>query len=143
MLSVAYGGDQSDGLTVHIPEVCYVGQGFKLASARDSVVSVPGQTIPVRELMMTMGNRLEPVTYWVLMGDEATVSNTQRRLVAIRYGLHRLIPEGMLVRVSSINPDKEAAFALHRVFINDLVLAVPESTKVRIVGRAAVSRAAG
>ena len=120
-----------------------MGQGFRLESAREAVVSIPGQAIPVRELMMTMGNRLEPVTYWVLMGDEATVSNTQRRMVAIRYGLHRLIPEGMLVRVSSINADKEAAYALHRVFINDLVAAVPESLKVRVVGRVPVPATGG
>jgi EpsI family protein len=135
MLSVAYGGDQSDGLTVHIPEVCYVAQGFRLVSASAGTVQIPGQSIPVRNLMMTLGQRQEPVTYWVLMGDEATISNTQRRIVSLRYGLRRLIPEGMLVRVSSINPDMVEAFALHQVFINDLVAAVPESEKVRVVGK--------
>ena len=29
MLSVAYGGDQSDGMSVHLPEVCYPAQGFE------------------------------------------------------------------------------------------------------------------
>ena len=30
MLSVAYGGDQSDNLAVHKPEVCYYAQGFEV-----------------------------------------------------------------------------------------------------------------
>lgn len=143
MLSVAYGGDQSDGLTVHVPDVCYVGQGFKLVSAREARMDVPGGTIPVRHLMMTLGARQEPVTYWVLMGDEATTSNTQRRLVSLRYGLRRLIPEGMLVRVSSINPDMEEAIALHKVFINQLIAAIPAAQRIRVVGKPAFTPDAG
>ena len=91
MLSVAYGGDQSDGLTVHIPDVCYPAQGFKVTDTRDAQLLVaPGFSIPVRHLLTSLGQRIEPVTYWVLMGDEATISNTQRRMVSIRYGLKRL-----------------------------------------------------
>jgi len=136
MLSVAYGGDQSDGLTVHIPDICYPGQGFKVTDTRDARLAVgPGFVIPVRHLLTTLGQRVEPVTYWVLMGDEATISNTQRRMVSLRYGLQRLIPEGMLVRVSSINPDMEAALAVHARFINDLVASVPAADRERVVGK--------
>lgn len=136
MLSVAYGGDQSDGLTVHIPDICYPGQGFKVTDTRDARLAVgPGFVIPVRHLLTTLGQRIEPVTYWVLMGDEATISNTQRRMVSLRYGLQRLIPEGMLVRVSSISPDMEAALAVHARFINDLVASVPAADRERVVGK--------
>lgn len=136
MLSVAYGGDQSDGLTVHIPDVCYVSQGFKIDQGRDDRLEVlPGFSIPVRHLVASFGPRIEPITYWVLMGDEATISNTQRRLVAIRYGLRRLIPEGMLIRVSSINPDMPQALGLHQRFIHDLVAQVPLAERERLVGK--------
>jgi len=30
MLSIAYGGDQSDNMSVHKPEVCYPAQGFQI-----------------------------------------------------------------------------------------------------------------
>jgi len=136
MLSVAYGGDQSDGLTVHIPDICYPAQGFRVTDSRDARLTVaPGFNIPVRHLMTVLGQRMEPVTYWVLMGDEATISNTQRRMVSIRYGLQRLIPEGMLVRVSSINPDMAAAVATHTRFIADLVANVPPQERERVVGK--------
>ncbi len=136
MLSVAYGGDQSDGLTVHIPDVCYPAQGFKVTDTRDAQLLVaPGFSIPVRHLLTSLGQRIEPVTYWVLMGDEATISNTQRRMVSIRYGLKRLIPEGMLVRVSSINPDMAAAVAVHTRFINELVASLPAQERERVVGK--------
>ncbi len=136
MLSVAYGGDQSDGLTVHVPDVCYASQGFRVERPRDDHLQVaPGLVIPVRHLLTTLGARIEPVTYWVLMGDEATISNTQRRIVSLRYGLQRLIPEGMLVRVSSINPDMEQAVAVHARFITELVAAVPPAQRERVVGK--------
>jgi EpsI family protein len=136
MLSVAYGGDQSDGLTVHIPDVCYPAQGFKVTDSRNDRLTVsPGFAIPVRHLLTTLGPQIEPVTYWVLMGDEATVTGTQRRLVSIRYGLRRLIPEGMLVRVSSYNADMTAAAAVHARFIADLVASVPAQERERIVGK--------
>ena len=136
MLSVAYGGDQSDGLTVHIPDICYPGQGFKVTDSRDSRLLVaPGFVIPVRHLLTTLGQRIEPVTYWVLMGDEATISNTQRRLVSLRYGLQRLIPEGMLVRVSSINPDMADAIATHTRFVAELIASTPPQERERIVGK--------
>lgn len=135
MLSVAYGGDQSDGLTVHIPDVCYVAQGFRMVEAADGVVSLAGGTIPVRDLVMVMGTRREPVTYWVLMGDEATISNAQRRMVSIRYGLKRQIPEGMLVRISSINANYPEALDWHRRFALDLWQALPPDDRVRVFGR--------
>lgn len=136
MLSVAYGGDQSDGLTVHIPDVCYPAQGFKVTDSRNDRLTVaPGFVIPVRHLLTTLGPQIEPVTYWVLMGDEATITNVQRRLVSLRYGLQRLIPEGMLVRVSSYDSDMNAAAAVHARFVADLVASVPAQDRERIVGK--------
>lgn len=140
MLSVAYGGDQSDGLTVHVPDVCYAGQGFRVDRKRDDAVAIGGLVIPVRHLMTTLGSRVEPVTYWVLMGDEATISGTQRRLVSFRYGLRRQIPEGMLVRLSSINPDMDQAIGLHLQFINQLIATHTPEQRERVIGKRSLER---
>lgn len=141
MLSVAYGGDQSDGLTVHMPEVCYVAQGFKLVWTRAAKLLVAGVSIPVRQLLTTLGQRVEPITYWILVGDRATTSQTERRLVSLRYGLHRRIPEGMLVRVSSIDasPDSQPAFLLHTTFITALVMAIPPDKREWVIGQMAAA----
>ena len=135
MLSVAYGGDQSDGLSVHIPDVCYVGQGFKMVEAYDEHLDLPEGKIPVRNLMMTMGARQEPVTYWVMMGDQATISNTERRVVSIRYGLRRMIPEGMLVRISTFDGDLKAGVATNTKFVQQLVAHISVEDRLRVVGR--------
>lgn len=134
MLSVAYGGDQSDGLTVHVPEVCYVAQGFRLQGTQDGQLQLGGVTIPVRRVLASLGGRVEPITYWVIVGDQATITTTERRLVSLRYGLRRRIPEGMLVRVSSIDRDTAGAWRLQERFIRDLVGAVPVAQRERVVG---------
>ena len=144
MLAVAYGGDQSDGLTVHVPDVCYISQGFKVDKEHDSQIDVgKGFVIPVRVLQATLGGRIEPITYWVMMGNEATVSNAQRRWVSIRYGLRRLIPEGMLIRVSSISADMDQALDMQRGFIRDMVAAIAPSERSRVVGEVSLNRNQG
>jgi len=144
MLSVAYGGDQSDGLTVHVPDVCYVAQGFKVAKEHNNSLRLSDDfVIPVRELVATLGGRIEPITYWVMMGNEATVSNAQRRLVSLRYGLKRQIPEGMLVRVSCINPDIEQGAALNHRFILDLVASLAPEQRSRVIGSVSATQNGG
>jgi EpsI family protein len=134
MLSLAYGGDQSDGLTVHLPEICYVGQGFALVSSADGRMTLGGLTIPVRRLVTVLGPRNEPITYWVTHGDEATISSWRRRLISIRYGLRRQIPDGMLVRVSSIDRSQSQAFEMQQKFLVDLVAALSPAGRDLVLG---------
>lgn len=39
MLSIAYGGDQTDMMQVHYPESCYPAQGFRLLSSVDRPIN--------------------------------------------------------------------------------------------------------
>ncbi len=134
MLSLAYGGDQSDGLSVHIPEVCYVGQGFRLERSHDTRLVIAGVTIPVRRLVTTMGPRHEPISYWVTTGDQATITTWSRRVVALRYGLRRRIPDGLLVRMSSIDRNDSVAYRQHDAFIAALVAAVEPRWRELLIG---------
>lgn len=134
MLSLAYGGDQSDGLSVHLPEVCYVGQGFRLEKSSDGRLAIGGLSIPVRRLVTTLGTRHEPISYWVTTGDEATVTTWRRRMVSLRYGLRRRIPDGLLVRVSSIDRNEAVAYARHDSFLAALVQALGAGYRELLIG---------
>lgn len=138
MLSLAYGGDQSDGLTVHIPEVCYVGQGFRLEKSADGQLGIGGIRIPARRLVTTMGPRYEPITYWVTTGDQATITTWSRRLVSLRYGLRRRIPDGLLVRVSSIDRNEAQAYAQHDAFLAALVQSVQPQYRELLIGSVSI-----
>jgi EpsI family protein len=136
MLSIAYGGDQSDGMRVHRPEVCYAAQGFNvLRSATDQVVSQFGE-LPIRRLIATHGSRHEPITYWIVVGDKVVLDGLSQKLVQIRYGLQGTIPDGMLVRVSTIDRQTERAFAVQEGFVKQLLGVVSSDSRRRLVGHA-------
>jgi len=134
MLSVAYGGDQSDGMSVHLPEVCYPAQGFAVSSRRSDVLSLAGRSVPAQRLITHLGQRHEPVTYWLTLGETVAAGRTQRKIAQMRYGFRGLIPDGMLIRVSSIDRDAARAFALQDAFLSALISGIPSEILSRIIG---------
>ena len=86
MLSVAYGGDQSDNLAVHKPEVCYYVQGFEIFKIfADELITQYGK-LPVKRLLAVKGNRNEPITYWVTVGNKAVLPGLDHKLQQLRHG---------------------------------------------------------
>lgn len=135
MLSLAYGRNQHKGMITHRPEICYPAQGFKLTtSVSDGAIDIRGRPLPVKRVVATMGARNEPITYWVMVGDEVTEFGYPHRWVAIRYGLQGKIPDGVLVRVSSISPDSAKAYALQDAFVKDMLAAIPAEKRHRLLG---------
>ncbi len=136
MLSVAYGGDQSDGTSAHRPEVCYPAQGFAIVSNQTATLSIDGQTVPVRRLVSRLGAREEPITYWIAVGGKAVTSGIEQKLAQMRYGLKGVIADGMLMRVSSIDHVPAHAFAVQDGFLADLAKVIDPRSRSRIFGRA-------
>lgn len=134
MLSVAYGGDQSDNLAVHKPEVCYYAQGFEIMKIfADELLTQYGK-LPIKRLLAVKGYRNEPITYWITVGNKAVLPGIDEKLQQLRYGLTGNVPDGMLVRVSSIDSDKNKAYQLQTIFIQDLLSSVNTSERVRLIG---------
>ena len=134
MLSVAYGGDQSDGTSAHRPEVCYPAQGFQVLGNEVGTIDLDGRQMPVKRLQSRLGARYEPITYWIVVGDQVVTSGTQQKIAQLGYGVRGQIPDGMLVRVSSIGVDAKAGHALQARFVNDLVRSIDPERRVRISG---------
>lgn len=136
MLSIAYGGDQSDATRAHRPDVCYPAQGFDILSGNNTSIDVGGGQLPVRHMFAKLGQRYEPVTFWFVVGEQVAVSGQQQKLAQLSYGLRGLIPDGMLVRVSSINPDADAGYRDQARFIADMRAAMPQPSRLRVFGNA-------
>ena len=134
MLSLAYGSDQRGTLQAHKPEVCYPAQGFLLRKIVGGTLVTGAGEIPVRRLYTTLGNRHEPVTYWFTIGDRAVEGKLQKRLVELSFGLTGRIPDGMLFRVSSIDPDEARAYRMQDDFVRQLLDSVPPPARKRLAG---------
>lgn len=134
MLSIAYGGDQTDTMAVHKPEVCYPAQGFQILKNTSDTFSTGAGNIPVKRLIATQGPRVEPITYWTTVGDAVTVSGVTRKLNQLKYGLTGKIPDGLLFRISSIQTDDTKAYQAQDAFTRDLLKAMSPAGRKRIVG---------
>lgn len=135
MLSLAYGKDQSDGLQMHKPEVCYPAQGFQVQKKWDETLNVAHGKIHVRRIETTFGNnRNEPITYWSLVGNTVALSEVSKKIVQIKYSFKGQIPDGLLFRVSSIDSDSKVAFEVQNEFVNSLLTTVSPGVRNNLSG---------
>lgn len=125
MLSIAYVREESRSMQVHLPEVCYVAQGFQVGSMSRAFIDFSGTKLPVMKLVATRGQRIEPITYWIVMGDFAVRGKMEQSLARIRYGLEGQIPSGMLIRVSTISGNHVQSYKIEEQFLREMLGAVP------------------
>jgi EpsI family protein len=143
MLSLAYGDDQRGGLAAHRPEVCYPAQGFKLDQVEDGSLATSLGNIEVRRMRTALGERTEPVTYWLTVGDQIVKSKFEKRVAEFKLALTGQIPDGLLFRVSSIDRDPSRAFAMQQKFVAEMMDAVPAKVRKRLGGPVAAAEVAG
>lgn len=135
MLSIAYGGNQSREFQVHRPETCYAAQGFKIDTMVKGTLSTTSGDIPVMRMVANQGERHEPITYWVKIGQKLLRGNLEQGFARLEYGLQGKIPDGLLFRVSSLSTNREEAYRQQGVFVNELLNAVAPTEKFKLIGK--------
>ena len=98
MLSIAYGADQTDTNQVHKPEVCYPAQGFILKNKQYDTLQTGHGAIPITRIETTLGQRSEPVTYWITVGDRVVGPVLDKKLTDLRW------PRVVSLRVMGMAP---------------------------------------
>ena len=134
MISIAYGSRQNQKLKAHRQEVCYASQGFQVRNVVHQTARVAGADIMVTRMFAVSKQREEPVTYWFTVGGQVVQSHLERLLAQVQYGIAGTIPDGVLVRVSNISSNEQAAYQQHLVFINALLATMPPQSQRRFVG---------
>ena len=129
MLMIAYGESQSDRLQMHHPEVCYTAQGFRVTKpVTTNFEWAPGaKPIPLTRMVANREGRVEPVAYWMRIGNDVTNSNWTRNALKLEYGLRGWIPDGALFRVSTIGVSEDISKQVQEKFIRDLINDVPDT----------------
>lgn len=134
MLSISYHRVQGRDRILHRPEVCYAGQGFDVRALEgDPHVEVASRSLPVTRLL-AQGPRTEPVTYWLVVGDRVTRFGFDWRVATLGYGLQGVVPDGVLVRVSTLGAGGGDPFSRHQRFVQDLARAMPPADAARLFG---------
>ena len=135
MLSIAYGGRHGEGMQTHRPEVCYPAQGFQIKKdSQLNTLQTPYGAVATTRLVAVMGPRVEPITYWVVVGNQQTQFGMGMKFAQMKYGLTGVIPDGMLIRVSSIDRDDANAYRLHEDFLRAMLAGMSAEDRARLLG---------
>ena len=134
MLTIAYGGDQNATMQVHRPEVCYPALGFRVGETSKDFIDTDGAKIPVMKLVATQGPRIEPITYWVMIGESAVRGHIEQFFARLKYGLTGEIPYGILIRVSTISANESQSYRTEEQFVRDMLRAVPVQDRRILTG---------
>ncbi len=135
MLLVAYGAAQSGMMKVHRPEVCYASAGFAIHDDQAAGVALGRtSTITAKTFLAKREDRTEQVLYWTRISNAFPVSLTEQRLVMIERGLTGVIPDGVLVRISTLGADLSQGQAVMQTFARGLVAAANPRGRALLVG---------
>jgi EpsI family protein len=132
MFLVAYGPVQNYRLKSHLPEVCYGAAGFRVSAKTITPVTYQSGVKPliVSRLTAEKERRFEPITYWMKVGDDVATGVFDRQIARMKYGLRGIIPDGALIRLSTVGMSATASYQLQDQFIHDLFQAMtPQNRK--------------
>lgn len=88
-------------------------------------------------LEMQHGQRIEPVTYWITIGDTFYHTAFDKWWLEVESRLKGFIPDGLVFRVSSIDPNVAHAFATQTAYISAFVNVLNAPARQCIAGIAA------
>ena len=132
MFLVAYGPVQNYRLKSHLPEVCYGAAGFRVSAKTVTQLSYQDGARPltISRLTAEKERRFEPITYWMKVGGDVATGVFDRQIARMKYGLRGIIPDGALIRVSTVGMSEAASYKLQDLFIHDLLAALrPQDRK--------------
>jgi EpsI family protein len=138
MLALAYGRRQVQEFKIHRPELCYYSQGYDVRFVGRSHVALGPHFGVDSNLLLTRNRaRFEPVTYWIRVGGQISLSAWETRWLIFKDGISGSVPDGILVRASSVvatEADSASAFRLQKVFFADLYNSLSPAARAAIAG---------
>ena len=136
MLLVAYGSAQVGDTELHRPEVCYPAAGFQLERWPDVVLRMPGQRVRAAVMTARAPDRTEQMLYWSRIGGDFPTSSLSQRWAILRQSLRGAVPDGVLVRMSTIGSDRAAGVQTLETFAGEMVATGGPVLRQMLVGRA-------
>jgi EpsI family protein len=129
MLLIAQSAGQTGILQVHRPETCYPASGYQISPVTRHDVALDPGTLTTNALTATNEGTTESIIYWTRVGDRIPTTWKQQKLDVAEENLRGIIPDAVLVRISTINSDGAAAQATLDSFARSLIGSVPSARR--------------
>lgn len=135
MLLIAYGSTQGATLQLHRPETCYPAQGFRLSdfSAPD-LEFLSASPVQTRRFTAVRDNRVERLIYWTRIAESFPRNTAGEYRAILGSVLRGTIPDGVLVRISTITPDIAAADKALAAFASGLIVSASTAGRQILLG---------
>lgn len=136
MLLVAYGPNQFSRLQLHRPEICYAADGFRVSKPARADVNYRDGAPPLKLLRLTARReaRVEPISYWMRVGDDISTNVVDRQLIKLKLALRGKVPDGALIRVSTIGLSEARAYEVQDRFIREFSEAIAPENRAFFFG---------
>lgn len=125
MLLMAQSGGQTGFLQIHRPEICYTAGGYRISAVAPHPIQVGSKVVPAMGIDASSGGPTEHVVYWTRIGNRMPTSWREQKLAVAEQNLEGIIPDAILVRVSIVSNDGDAARATIDAFVRELLASVP------------------
>lgn len=137
LLLLAYGGQQTDELQLHRPEICYPAFGYDLVENEAIQLPVGRKVrIPARRLLAQADSQKEAVIYWSRMGEFLPSSASEQRQARLDIALDGIIPDGLLSRFSTVASSSGNAWSELEAFVPQLLAAIAPRHRGILIGTA-------
>jgi EpsI family protein len=129
MLLVAQSASQTGFLQIHRPDFCYTASGYQITPITPHPIDVGPKTIVTSSMDANAGGPTEHVVYWTRVGNQMPGSWRQQKLAVAEQNLKGVIPDAILVRVSTVTEDGAAATKAIDEFVASMIASVPASRR--------------
>ena len=129
MLLVAQSGSQTGFLQIHRPEICYSAGGYRVGTLAPLPIQFDSRQLPANRMDASAGGPTEHVVYWTRIGNQLPTSWKEQRLAVAEQNLQGIIPDAILVRVSTISNDPDAAWATIGNFVRTMLSSIPANRR--------------
>lgn len=129
MLLIAQSGSQTGFLQIHRPEICYTAGGYQISAITTHSIRFGSKVIPANSMDASAGGPAEHVIYWTRVGNTVPMNWTEQKLAVAEQNLEGIIPDAILVRVSTVSDDGVAARASIDEFVRTMLGVIPPSRR--------------
>jgi EpsI family protein len=134
MLLVAQSASQTGILQIHRPEFCYTAGGYDLSPSSPHAVNLGSSKIPALSISASILGKTEQIVYWTRIGEHLPLSWRQQRMAVAMDNLRGIIPDAVMVRVSTYGNDKAAALAEVDDFIRAMMVSIAPQVRRIFIG---------
>lgn len=129
MLLLAQSAGQTGFLQIHRPEICYTASGYQISAVAPHPIRLGSAVVPAMSIDASAGGPSEHVIYWTRIGNRMPNSWKEQKLAVAEQNLEGVIPDAILVRISTVNNNGDAARRAIETFVREMLAAIPASRR--------------